>query len=126
MDMLCSFLGFAALAIYVSLRETRFNRAILLSNAAAAASCMTHPCGVLALTSLWALILYFDRKRLGWKDIALASAPYLLVLTLWGAYISSAPASFLAQIRGNAKGISSEIGGRDRFSLLLHPMRAFS
>lgn len=38
MDMLCSFFGFAALVIYVSLRETRFNRAVLLSNAAAAAT----------------------------------------------------------------------------------------
>jgi uncharacterized membrane protein len=121
MDMLCAFLGFAALAIYVSYRETRLRKAMLLSNVAAAASCMTHPCGVLALTSLWALTLYFDRKRLRWRDVALAGSPYLIALLIWGAYALPAPASFLAQMKGNARGIQAEIGGGERFNLALHP-----
>ncbi len=121
MDMLCAFLGFAAFAIFVNIRETRFRKAILLSNVAAAASCMTHPCGVLALTSLWALILYFDRKRLGWRDVALAGVPYTIALALWGAYVVPAPASFVAQMKGNARGIQAEIGGGERFNLALHP-----
>jgi uncharacterized membrane protein len=125
MDMLCAFLGFAALAIYVNLRESRLRKAVVLSNVAAAASCMTHPCGVLAMTSLWALTIYFDRKRLRWKDVALAGSPYVIALALWGAYILPAPASFLAQMKGNARGIQAEIGGGERFNLALHPRWAF-
>ena len=125
MDMLCAFLGFAGLALYLNLRETNFRRAVLLSNVAAAASCMTHPCGVLAMTGLWAIMFYFDRKRLGWKDVALAGSPYVIALALWGAYILPAPASFLAQMKGNARGIQAEIGGGERFNLALHPRWAF-
>jgi 4-amino-4-deoxy-L-arabinose transferase-like glycosyltransferase len=125
MDMLCAFLGFAGLALYLNLRETNFRRAVLLSNVAAAASCMTHPCGVLAMTGLWAIMFYFDRKRLGWKDVALAGAPYVVALALWAAYILPAPASFLAQMKGNARGIQAEIGGGNRFNLMLHPRWAF-
>ena len=115
MDMLCALLGFAGLALYVNLRETRFRDAVLLSNAAVAASCMTHPCGVLGLTSLWAVTLYLDRKRLGWKEVGLAAAPYMAALTLWAVYISQAPADFLTQMKGNTKGILADIGGRTRF-----------
>ena len=115
MDMLCALLGFAGLALYVNLRETRFRDAVLLSNAAVAASCMTHPCGVLGLTSLWAVTLYLDRKRLGWKEVGLAAAPYMVALTLWAVYISQAPADFLTQMKGNTKGILADIGGRTRF-----------
>ena len=121
MDMLCALLGFAGLALYVNLRETRFRDAVLLSNAAVAASCMTHPCGVLGLTSLWAVTLYLDRRRLGWKEVGLAAAPYVVALTLWGAYISLAPTDFLKQMQGNTKGILADIGGRSRFDLITHP-----
>ena len=126
MDMLCALLGFAGLALYVNLRETRFREAVLLSNTAAAASCMTHPCGVLGLTSLWAVMFYLDRKRLTWKEIGLAAAPYVVALALWGIYISRAPADFLTQMQGNTKGIQADIGGRNRFDLIMHPRWALS
>ena len=125
MDMLCAFLGFAGLAIYVNLRETRFRWAIVLANIAAAAACMTHPYGVLGMATLWALMLHFDRKRLGWREVALAGAPYVIALALWGVYILPAPASFLAQMKGNVTGIQAQIGGSERFNLMLHPRRAF-
>ncbi len=121
MDMLCALLGFAGLALYVNLRETRFREAVLLSNTAAAASCMTHPCGILGLTSLWAVMFYLDRKRLTWREIGFAAAPYVVALALWGIYISQAPADFLTQMQGNTKGIQADIGGRKRFELITHP-----
>jgi Dolichyl-phosphate-mannose-protein mannosyltransferase len=125
MDMLCALLGFSGLVVYVSRRETRFTQAMVLANSAVVASCMTHPCGVLAASSLWLLILYLDRKRLRWRDIGLAAIPYAVAGLSWGAYISRAPASFLLQMKGNAKGVQSDIGGRDRLTEL-NPFKAFS
>ena len=124
MDMLCALLAFAGLALYVNLRDTRLREALLLSNAAVALSCMTHPCASLGLTSLWELIFYFDRKRLGWREVGLTAAPYVTVLALWGVYISRAPQSFLLQFRANIGGLNAEAGGSGRFSLLLHPLSA--
>lgn len=121
MDMLCAWLAFSGLALYVNLRETRFRDALLLSNVALAVSCMTHPNGALGLSSLWVLILYFDRKRLGWREVGLIGAPYVAVLAMWGLYISRAPQSFLSQLRANVQGVQADVGGNDRFSLLLHP-----
>jgi 4-amino-4-deoxy-L-arabinose transferase-like glycosyltransferase len=126
MDILCALLGFAGLALYVNLRETRFREAVLLSNTAAAASCMTHPCGMLGLTSLWAVMFYLDRKRLTWREIGFAATPYVAALALWGVYISRAPADFLTQMQGNTKGIEADAGGRRRFDLVMHPMKALS
>jgi 4-amino-4-deoxy-L-arabinose transferase-like glycosyltransferase len=126
MDMLCALLGFAGLALYVNLRETRLREAVLLSNTAAAASCMTHPYGMLGLTSLWAVMFYLDRKRLTWREIGVAAAPYVTALALWGIYISRAPRDFLTQMQGNTKGIQADIGGRNRFDLMLHPLSALS
>jgi 4-amino-4-deoxy-L-arabinose transferase-like glycosyltransferase len=126
MDMLCALLGFGGLVLYVRLRETQFGRAILLSNVAAAAACMTHPYGVLSATSLWALTIYFDGKRLGWREAGLIAGPYVVALALWGMYILPAPREFLAQFEGNAKGLQAEVGGAGRFNLMAHPLRAFS
>lgn len=126
MDMLCAFLGFAALALYSNLRETRFKTAILLANVAVAAACLTHPCGVLAMTALWAMVLYFDRKRLGWSGIGLTAIAYVVALLAWAPYISRDPHSFIAQLKGNTGGVQSAAEGKDRFGLLLHPLRAFS
>lgn len=126
MDMLCALFGFGGLALYVRLRERHFNRALLWSNAAAAAACMTHPYGVLGMTSLWGLILYFDRKRLGWKEVGLVGGPYVVALALWGAYILPDRASFLSQLIGNINGLQGGSEGHDRFGLLVHPLRAFS
>ena len=126
MDMLCALLAFAGLALYVNLRETRFREALLLSNGAVALSCMTHPCAAMGLTSLWVLILYFDRNRLGWREVGLIGVPYAFVLALWGVYISRAPRSFLSQLQANVSGVTAESGGSSRFSVLLHPRLALS
>jgi 4-amino-4-deoxy-L-arabinose transferase-like glycosyltransferase len=126
MDMMCAALGLAALAIYVHLRETRLRSAVLLANAAAAGSCMTHPCGFLPLTGLWFLMFYLDRRRLRLADLAVGATPYVVVLALWGAYISRAPAEFMAQMRGNGNGVQADIGGRSRFGDLSNPLKAFS
>ncbi|HEY0795579.1 MAG TPA: hypothetical protein VGD64_07340 [Acidisarcina sp.] len=124
MDMLCALLGFGGLAIYVSLRDGSFRRAIFLSNLAAAASCMTHPCGMYATTGLWATTLYLDRKRLSWSDVGVAAIPYCVAALSWAAYISRAPADFAAQMRWNVKGVQAYLGGRDR-TTALNPLKAF-
>jgi len=63
MDMMCAALGYAALALYLSLRERRFSTAVVAGNFAAALGCVTHPNGVLAAAALLFTMIYLDRNR---------------------------------------------------------------
>jgi Dolichyl-phosphate-mannose-protein mannosyltransferase len=124
MDMMCALLGLGGLAFYVSVRGKNLGRAVLWSNIAAAAACMTHPYGALAMTSLWAIMWHYDRRRLRWADIFRAATPYAAVLFLWLAYILLRPLDFISQFVGNARSLRMD-GGNGRFGLLLHPLAAF-
>ena len=104
MDMMSAALGLSATAAYLLLRERSLRRAILIGHACAAASVLTHPNGVLPAAALAVLILLLDRRRLGWREIALAATPYVAGLSAWGAYIAQAPHLFLTQFGGNAAG----------------------
>lgn len=102
MDIICAGLGYAGLAAFVLLRERSFAAAVLVSQTLVVASGITHPNGFLYFMGLAFLTIYFDRRRLSWRHLALAAAPYLVGASLWGAYISKDPQAFLAQIRANA------------------------
>jgi hypothetical protein len=104
MDMMSASLGLVATATYLLQRERSLRRAVLIGHACAAASLLTHPNGVLPAAALSVLILFLDRRRLGWREVALAATPYVAGLSAWGLYIAQAPHLFLVQFGGNAAG----------------------
>jgi hypothetical protein len=101
MDMMNAALGMAGLAAYLSLRERRLPLAVLTGNSLVCAAGLTHPNGILYLASLAALILYFDRRRISWRVIALTALPYIIGAAGWGLYILRDPALFATQFTGN-------------------------
>jgi hypothetical protein len=124
MDMMCASLGFAGIAAYLQLRLSSLASATLGAHALIAASCLTHPCGVVHGIALVIITLCLDRHRLNLRLIALAALPYCVALAAWGTYILQDPPGFLQQFRGNISGLASEAGRSARFSGLLHPWEA--
>jgi 4-amino-4-deoxy-L-arabinose transferase-like glycosyltransferase len=102
MDMMCAALGFTALAAYLSLREKHFAWAVIVSHTLVAASGLTHFNGILHFAGLIFLTLYFDRRRIEWRTVALAAVPYVVGAMGWGLYILQDPAVFAAQFKANA------------------------
>jgi 4-amino-4-deoxy-L-arabinose transferase-like glycosyltransferase len=125
MDVMCAGLGWAGCAAYVCLRERNLWAALLLGNVLVAASCFTHPCGVLYFIALSVLTLCYDRSRLGLRKIVVAAAPYAMGVSAWGVYILQNPAQFWSQFSGNASGIASEFTGMNRWAGLRSPFGAF-
>ncbi len=102
MDMMCAALGSGGLAVYLSLRERHFSRAVLASNACVAAAALAHPLALGWCAALVALVLYYDRRRIGIPHIVLAGIPYLLAAAAWGAYILQDPALWWSQFSSDA------------------------
>lgn len=117
MDILCVGFGLAALAVYLTLRETHFRTAVLASNTLLAAALFTHPNSILLFFDLCLLALWFDRRRLRPAVLALAAAPYLAGLAGWGLYILQSPPDFLSQFSANAQ-------ASNRYAVLLAPWNA--
>lgn len=124
MDIMCGALGAASFAAYLGLRRRGFRRALAGAHVLAAASCFTHPCGVLYFGGLWLLAFQLDRKRIAIPEIALAAVPYLAGLAAWGLYIRRDPALFVAQFTGNISGIAAEFTTNTRWSGLTSPWGA--
>lgn len=111
MDMMSAALGFAALAAYLELRERSLPAAVLVANSLVAASGLTHPVGgYLSFAGLQFLTLYYDRRRIGARHVALALVPYLAGAAGWGWYILKDPAAFAAQFGTNAT-MDGRLGG---------------
>lgn len=123
-DMTCTALGSLALLTYLSFRQRSLTTAILGSHSLAAAACLAHPCGVLYAGCLVLLMLYYDRRQLGIRAIALTALPYLAGLAGWGIYILQAPADFVHQFSGNVSGIAGEFAPVSRWSEIRSPLRA--
>jgi 4-amino-4-deoxy-L-arabinose transferase-like glycosyltransferase len=102
MDLMCAALGTAGLASFLALRERSLTLAILVSNCFIVASGMTHHLGILSLFGLVFLILYFDRKRIQLKHVAIALIPYFIGSIAWSFYIFKSPSLFIDQLKGNA------------------------
>jgi hypothetical protein len=113
MDIMCAALGFAGLAAYLCVRERSLTMAVLASQSLVAASGFTHPNGVMAFAGLTFLTLYFDRGRLKWKHVLLATVPYVVGAVAWGLYILQSPQSFagqfLDQTAGRAPGLTAPL-----------------
>jgi len=121
MDMMSAALGFAGFATYLQLRERSLGWAILISQTLIVLSGLTHPMGLLPFFGLLFLSLYFDRKRIGLKHVAIALTPYVIGGAAWGAYILQDPPSFVSQFFGNAITGSEEYSG-SRFAGLFSPL----
>lgn len=121
MDMMSAALGFAGFATYLGLRERSLTWAIFVSQALIVMSGLTHPMGLLPFFGLICLTLYFDRKRIGFKHVAIALTPYLIGGVAWGSYILQDPSSFFSQFFANAVMGSDENTG-SRFVGLLSPL----
>jgi 4-amino-4-deoxy-L-arabinose transferase-like glycosyltransferase len=125
MDMTCAALGFAGLAVYLSLREANFPGAVMAAHALAAGAVFTHPNGVFGSVGLLLTMLWLDRHRVRPLTVALIAAPYLVFGLLWAIYCLQAPADFAAQFSANSaarasdvlapwRGVWREINGRFR------------
>ena len=114
-DMMCLALGSAGMALYLLLRETNLTRAILVANCLVAAAFLTHPNGLWMFAGLAFLVIYFDWRRLRWREV-MAGAPYLLAGVIWALYILQAPADFMHQFAANAGA-----RGGARWTMFLHP-----
>jgi hypothetical protein len=125
MDMTCAALGFAALAVYLGLREVNFQGAVIAAHTLAAGAVFTHPNGICASAGLLLTMLWFDRNRVRPLTVVLITTPYLLFGLLWAIYCSQAPVDFAAQFSANAaarvsdvqapwRGVWREINGRFR------------
>ena len=104
MDMMCAALGATGLAAYLLLRERSLPWAMVAANACIAASGLTHPNGILYLVALGCILMMFDRRRIGWRHLALSGVPYLVALALWLPYVMKAPDLFRIQLLGNTAG----------------------
>jgi 4-amino-4-deoxy-L-arabinose transferase-like glycosyltransferase len=124
MDSMCGGLGFASWAAYLWLRERSLGKAVLVSHSLAAASCLTHPCGVLYAGGLAILAVLHDRARLRFRDMFAAAIPYVIGLSAWGIYILQDPVSFHRQFIGNVSGFAAEYTTSTRWSGLLSPLTA--
>ena len=120
MDMMSATLGFAGFATYLQLRERSLGWAILVSQSLIVMSGLTHPMGLLPCLALLCLSLYFDRKRIGIKQVAIALIPYVIGGVAWGLYILQDPHSFVSQFFANATMGSDENTG-SRFVGLFSP-----
>jgi Dolichyl-phosphate-mannose-protein mannosyltransferase len=116
-DMICAGFGAAGLALYLTLRERSLGAALLLSNAAIAASGLSHPLGIVYLFGLALLVLARDRPRLDCRRLGLALVPYAVGGAAWGLYILKDPSGFLSQFLFN-------LGVGNRGQALLHPATA--
>ncbi|HVW87477.1 MAG TPA: glycosyltransferase family 39 protein [Bryobacteraceae bacterium] len=116
-DIISLFLAMAALAAYMHWRERSLSMALALANTACGLSGMVHPNGgIAALASLAVMTLYLDRKRLGWRHMAIVALCYGVLSLGWGLYIAKAPHLFIAQFFGNVAG---RLGGRTSVTRLI-------
>ncbi|HEU4770373.1 MAG TPA: hypothetical protein VFS77_23605, partial [Pyrinomonadaceae bacterium] len=121
MDMMSASLGFAGFASYLRLRERSLPWAIFVSQSLIVMSVLTHPMGLLPFFGLICLSLYFDRKRIGLKNVAVALTPYVIGGGAWGLYILQDSSSFVSQFYANATMGSDQHAGGSRLVGLFSP-----
>ena len=110
MDTMSAALGFAALAVFLNLRERNFLQSVAFSQTLVALSGLTHPMGILAFLGLLFLTLYFDFRRLSLKIVGVAAIPYLIGGAAFGWWIAQDFEAFRAQFINNAL-MSGRTGG---------------
>lgn len=107
MDMMTAALGFAAIAVYLAMRERNILAAILLSQTLIVIDGLTHPNAIVAFVALALLTLWLDRKRLNVRLIAFAAIPYIVGGAAFGIWVLQDVEAFKSQFIDNAM-----MGGR--------------
>lgn len=107
MDMMSASIGFAAIAVYLVLRERNLMLAILLSQCLIVIDGLTHPNAIMAFIGLLFLTLFFDFRHLGLRLVCIAAVPYLVGGAAFGLWVLQDPAAFKDQFIDNAM-----MGGR--------------
>jgi 4-amino-4-deoxy-L-arabinose transferase-like glycosyltransferase len=110
MDLMSAALGFAGLAAFLSLRERDLRWAILAGESFVVLSGMTHPNGIIHFVGMQFVILYFDRKRIGLRQVGFAALPFLVGALIWGAYVLKDPSAFYEQFVVNIT-MNNRMGG---------------
>jgi 4-amino-4-deoxy-L-arabinose transferase-like glycosyltransferase len=104
MDMMCHALYATAMALYVSLRESRLGHAVFWSQTLVVGAGLTHPSGLIGFACVAVLVIYYhDLSRLTVRHWLLAATPYALGAAGWGFYILQDPHLFVNQFFGNAR-----------------------
>lgn len=96
MEMMCAALGYAGMAAYASLRESRWMAAIAAASLFGAASFFCHPMGAVTNASIAALLL-LDWRLINWRRIWVACIPYAIGVIFCALYVMQAPQIFEAQ-----------------------------
>jgi hypothetical protein len=109
--MMCAALNFAAMAVFLNLRERRLRLALLASNTLVALSGLTHPNGAMGFIALAFLVLYYDRRSLKAGHVALAAIPYAMAGIGYGLYVMNDAQLFLRQFSQNTQ-LGDEHPGR--------------
>ena len=107
MDMMSASLGFAAVAAYLALRERNFLLAVLVSQSLVVLDGLTHPNAILPFIGLLFLTIYFDCRKLNFRVLFVAAAPYMIGGTAFGLWLLQDPQAFKDQFIDNAM-----MGGR--------------
>ena len=115
MDMMSAALGFAAIALYLTLRERNFLFAVLLSQCLIVLDGLTHPNAILAFAGLLFLTIFLDRTRLNLRILLTAAVPYLIGGSAFGLWVLQDAEAFKVQFIDNAM-----MGGR--MSVLSSPV----
>jgi 4-amino-4-deoxy-L-arabinose transferase-like glycosyltransferase len=129
-DTMCASLGFAALAVYLWLRERNLLLAVFLSQFLVMLSGLTHFLGILSFAGLLFLTLYYDWRLIRFRHVLIAAVPYIVGGGLFGLWVLQDFEAFKDQFITNAlmsgrmEGFSSPVNGLIREFTLRYP-RAF-
>ncbi len=102
MDMMCSAMGLASIALYLSLRQ-HFLRAVAAASLVLSCAVFTHPNALFGFLALLILVLVLDRRRITIRAVLIASVPFLACSMLWGLYVARSPGAFFSQMAAQGK-----------------------
>jgi hypothetical protein len=96
-EAMANSLAICSVAAYLHFRESSLGKAILISQIFAAGAVFAHLNALLVVLSLTVVAWCLDRKRLRWRYLLLAAAPYVFFGLLWSLYILQKPEDFIWQ-----------------------------
>lgn len=118
-EILCLLFAMVAIAGYLTLRTSSFQRALLWAAGFLTLSGLTHPNAIIHAVVLAALILYYDRSRIDLKGVVASMLLSGLVILPWALYAWKDFPAFQAQMSANAL-------NNHRFAASLNPIRLFA
>jgi hypothetical protein len=120
-DIMCASLCYAGFAAYMLLRETKFKLALISSNGFIALACLTHPNGLLGITGLGLLIVYYDLNKINVSNVLLVVLPYLAGVISILPYLANNFTAFYSQFFWNIK---SAAGDKNVVSMVVSELKS--